>query len=185
MNALAANDFEAADLLALARLDDDAPGRWSRCSAMPSCRACWTTTAARSRQPNHRDVPCHDLPQDPPVRDHHPGQLDGRDTIAGQLSDEVSWLRQCADWLAHLDADSYPPAASVLAPADWPDRAIVAVGLERVAAVIDRIAADVDELARARRARDLNTAAVLPDLCVPRISSAALTSRVALPAVRP
>ncbi len=27
MNALAANDFEAADLLALARLDDGAPGR--------------------------------------------------------------------------------------------------------------------------------------------------------------
>jgi hypothetical protein len=32
-----------------------------------------------------------------------------------------------------------------------------------VAAVIDRIAADVDELARARRVQDLNTAAVLPD----------------------
>ena len=30
-------------------------------------------------------------------------------------------------------------------------------------AVIERIAADVDELARTRRARDLNTAAVLPD----------------------
>ena len=38
----------------------------------------------------------------------------------------------------------------------------MAVGLARVAAVIDRIAADVDELARARRARDLDTAAVLP-----------------------
>jgi hypothetical protein len=30
MNALAANDFEAADLLALARLDDGAPGRTLR-----------------------------------------------------------------------------------------------------------------------------------------------------------
>ncbi len=39
----------------------------------------------------------------------------------------------------------------------------MAVGLARVAAVIDRIAADVDELARARRAGDLDTAAVLPD----------------------
>jgi hypothetical protein len=37
----------------------------------------------------------------------------GRDTIAGRLSDEVSWLRQCAGWLAHLDADSYPPAVSL------------------------------------------------------------------------
>jgi hypothetical protein len=39
----------------------------------------------------------------------------------------------------------------------------VAAGLTRVAAVIDRIAADVDELARARRAQDLIIAAVLPD----------------------
>ena len=35
-------------------------------------------------------------------------ELGGRDTIADRLSNEVSWLRQCADWLAHLDADSYP-----------------------------------------------------------------------------
>jgi hypothetical protein len=97
----------------------------------------------------------------------------------------VSWLRQCAGWLAHPDADSYPPAASLRPSAGWPDQAIEAAGLARVAAVIDRIAADADELARAPRARDLNTAAALPDLCVPRISSAALTSRVALPAVRP
>jgi hypothetical protein len=39
---------------------------------------------------------------------------------------------------------------------------VVAAGLARVAAVIDRIAADVDELARARRVPDLDTAAVLP-----------------------
>ena len=90
-------------------------------------------------------------------------ELDGRDNIADRLSDEVSWLRQCADWLAHLDADSYPPAVNLRPAADWPDRAVVAVDLARVAAVIDRIAADVDELARARRVQDLNTAAVLPD----------------------
>ena len=39
----------------------------------------------------------------------------------------------------------------------------MAAGLARVAAVIDRIASDVDELARARRVQDLTTAAVLPD----------------------
>ena len=77
-------------------------------------------------------------------------ELGGRDNIADRLSDEVSWLRQCADWLAHLDADSYPPAVNLRPAADWPDRAVVAVDLARVAAVIDRIAADVDELARAR-----------------------------------
>ena len=38
----------------------------------------------------------------------------------------------------------------------------MAVDLARVAAVIGRIAADVDELARARQAQDLNTAAVRP-----------------------
>jgi hypothetical protein len=90
-------------------------------------------------------------------------ELDGRDTIADRLSDEVGWLRECAGWLAHLDADSYPPAVNLRPAADWPDRAVVAVDLARVAAVIDRIAADVDELARARRVQDLATAAVLPD----------------------
>jgi hypothetical protein len=89
-------------------------------------------------------------------------ELDGRDTIADRLSDEVSWLRQCADWLAHLEADSYPPAASLRPSADWPDGAIVAIDLARVRAVIDRIADDVDELAWARRVQGLSTAAVLP-----------------------
>ena len=101
----------------------------------------------------------------PPPEDPDSGEdteLGGRDSIADRLSDEVSWLRQCADWLAHLDADSYPPAVSLRPSADWPDRAVVAAGLARVRAVIDRIAA-VDELARARRAQDLDTAAVLPD----------------------
>ena len=75
----------------------------------------------------------------------------------------MSWLWQCAGWLAHLDTDRYPPAVNLRPAADWPDRAVVAVDLARVRAVIDRIAADVDELARARRVQDLNTAAVLPD----------------------
>ena len=100
-------------------------------------------------------------PEDPDGDDD--AELDGRDIIADRLSDEVSWLRQCADWLAHLDADSYPPAVNLRPAADWPDRAVVAVDLARVRAVIDRIAADVDELARARRVQDLNKAAVLPD----------------------
>jgi hypothetical protein len=89
--------------------------------------------------------------------------LDGRDHLADRLSDEVDWLRQCAGWLRQLDGGGYPPAVSLRPSADWPDRAVVTVGLARVQAVIDRIAADVDELARARRAGDLDTAAVLPD----------------------
>jgi hypothetical protein len=80
-------------------------------------------------------------PEDPDSRENT--ELGGRDNIADRLSDEVSWLRQCADWLAHLDADSYPPAVNPRPAADWPDRAAVAVDLARVRAVIDRIAADV------------------------------------------
>jgi hypothetical protein len=117
-------------------------------------------------------------------------ELDGRDTIADRLSDEVSWLRQCAGWLAHLDAESYPPAVNLRPAADWPDRAIAAVGLARVAAVIGRIAADVDELARARRVQDLTTAAALPDrraerrrrLAEPDLEFRAFCTRKGLPA---
>ena len=117
-------------------------------------------------------------------------ELGGRDTIAGRLSDEVSWLRQCAGWLSHLDADSYQPAASLRPSADWPDRAVVAAGLARVAAVIDRMAADVDDLARARRVQDLTTAAVLTDpraerrrrLAEPDLEFRAFCTRRRLPA---
>ena len=102
----------------------------------------------------------------------------------------MSWLRQCAGWLAHLDAESCPPAASLRPAAGWPGRAVVAAGLARVAAVIDRIAADVDELARARRVQDLTTAAVLPDprterrrrLAVPDLEFRAFCTRRRLPA---
>ncbi len=127
-------------------------------------------------------------PEDPDHReDTEPG---GRDTIAGRLSDEVSWLRQCADWLAHLDADDYPPAVSLRPAAGRPDRAVVAVDLARVRAVIDRIAAGVDELARARRVQDLTTAAVLSDpraerrrrLAEPGLEFRAFCTRRRLPA---
>ena len=79
----------------------------------------------------------------------------------------MDWLRQCAGWLAHLDADSYPPAVKLRPAADWPDRAIVAVDLARVAAVIGRIAADVDELARAAAGAhrpQANPAFIVPEM---------------------
>ena len=102
----------------------------------------------------------------------------------------MGWLRECADWLAHLDADSYPPVVNLRPAADWPDTAGAVVGLARVLAVIDRIAADVDELARARRVGDLNTAAVLPDpraerrrrLAEPDLEFRAFCTREGLPA---
>jgi hypothetical protein len=117
-------------------------------------------------------------------------ELDGRDTIAGRLSAEVSWLRQCAGWLRQLDGGGYPSAVNLRPSGDWPDRAVVTVDLAQVAAVIDRIAADVDELARARRAADLDTAAVLPDrraerrrrLAEPDLEFRAFCTRKGLPA---
>jgi len=62
-------------------------------------------------------------PEDPDSEED--AELGGRDSIAYRLCDEVSWLRQCADWLAYLDADSYPPAVSLRPAADWPHRAVV------------------------------------------------------------
>ena len=63
-------------------------------------------------------------------------------------------------------------------------------GLPRVAAILDRIAADIDELARARRVQDLDTAAVLPDpraerrrrLAEPDLEFRAFCTRRRLPA---
>ncbi len=62
--------------------------------------------------------------------------------------------------------------------------------LPRVAAILQRIAADVDELAQARRVQDLNTAAVLPDpraerhrrLAAPDLGFRAFCTRRRLPA---
>jgi hypothetical protein len=47
---------------------------------------------------------------------------------------------------------------------DHPERALAVIDLPQVAAILDRIAADIAEPARARRVQDLNTAAarVLP-----------------------
>jgi hypothetical protein len=102
----------------------------------------------------------------------------------------VDWPRQCAGWLRQLDGGGYPPTVNLRPAADWPDRAVVAVDLARVAAVIDRITADVDELARARRVQDLDTATVLPDpraehrrrLAEPDLEFRAFCARTGLPA---
>lgn len=90
-------------------------------------------------------------------------ELAGRELVADRLDDEVDWLRQVAGWLVQLDAGGYPPAVNLRPSGDWPERAVVAVHLARAAAVIDRIAADIGELARARRIQDLAVAAVRPE----------------------
>jgi hypothetical protein len=102
----------------------------------------------------------------------------------------VGWLRQCAGWLTHLHTSEFPPAVNLRPDGDHPDRALVVVDLPRVAAVLRRIAADVDELARARRVQDLDAAAVLPDrraerrrrLAEPDLEFRAFCTRKRLPA---
>ncbi|WP_144312014.1 hypothetical protein [Actinopolyspora erythraea] len=80
--------------------------------------------------------------------------------MADRLSDEVDWLRQCAGWLTQLDTGRYPPAVNLRPATDWPETCHRAVDLARVLAVLERIAADVDEFARARHIEDLDGAAV-------------------------
>src|SRR5260370_41946644 len=101
-------------------------------------------------------------PEDPGGDDD--AELDGRDLICDRLLDEVGWLRQCAGWLTHLHTEEFPPAVNLRPEGDHPARAHVVVDLPRVAAILQRIAADVDELARARRLAHLGAAAALPDL---------------------
>ena len=100
-------------------------------------------------------------PEDPDGDDD--AELDGRDLICDRLLDEVDWLRQCAGWLTHLHTSEYPPAVNLRPDGDHPDRAHLAADLPRLAAIVQRIAADIDELARARRVADLGAAAALPD----------------------
>jgi hypothetical protein len=99
----------------------------------------------------------------PPLEDpsgDDDAELDGRDLICDRLADEAGWIRRCAGWLTHLHTSEYPPAVNLRPDGDHPDRALVVADLPRVAAILQRIAAD--ELARARRVADPGVAAALP-----------------------
>jgi hypothetical protein len=100
-------------------------------------------------------------PEDPDAGDDT--ELGGRDHIAERLDDEVAWLRQCADWLIHLQTRDFPPMASLRPAGDWPQRCHVVISEPRIAAILARIAFDIEELARARRVEDLTAAAVGAD----------------------
>jgi hypothetical protein len=77
--------------------------------------------------------------------------LDGRDHLADRLSDEVDWLRSARAGSGSSTGAAARRRSTCARPPTGRDQAVVAVDLARVAAVIDRITADVDELARARR----------------------------------
>lgn len=96
-------------------------------------------------------------PEDPDGSDDE--ELAGREHIADRLDDEVRWLRQCAAWLVHLQTRDFPPGTGIRPAADWPERCNVIIREPRIAAILDRIAFDIEELARARRVQDLTGAA--------------------------
>jgi len=155
----------------------NAPGRWPRPERKESRSANWRRRRGSPR-PGHQITAGADLdeldaalgelraagwpaPEDPGGDDD--AELDRRDLICDRLLDEVGWIRQCAGWLTHLHTSEYPPAVNLRPDGDHPDRAHVVADLPRVAAILQRIAADVDELARARRVADLGAAAARPD----------------------
>jgi hypothetical protein len=92
-------------------------------------------------------------PEDPDGRDD--AELDSRALIADRLVAEAGWIRQCSGWLTRLHAGESRPAVNLRPFGDQPERALVVIDVPRVAAIPDRIAADIDELAGARRVGDL------------------------------
>jgi hypothetical protein len=100
-------------------------------------------------------------PEDPAGDDDE--ELSGRELVVDRLDDEVGWIRRCADWLDHLEREPYPPAANLRPDGDWPDTCMAVAGLPRIAAILRRVAYDVEELTRARRVEDLQAAAVGDD----------------------
>jgi hypothetical protein len=82
-------------------------------------------------------------------------ELAGRELIAERLGDEVEWLRDGARWLAQLELGNHPPVTNLRPEADHPERCNIVVDVGRVRQVLLRIAADIDELARARSLEEL------------------------------
>jgi hypothetical protein len=68
-------------------------------------------------------------------------------------------VRDCADWLGELGSGR-KPVVNLRPPSDWPDTDNVIVNERRIQRILRRIAGDVEELARARRAQELSSATV-------------------------
>ena len=101
-------------------------------------------------------------PEDPDGS--HDDELAGRELIAQRLGDEVEWLHECTNWLAQLELGEYPPVINLRPEADHPERCDIVVDVGRVRRVLLRIAADIDELARARSVDELEQAQVDRDV---------------------
>lgn len=100
-------------------------------------------------------------PEDPDGSDDE--ELHGRDLVGERLADEARWLLLCAAWVEHHDQKKWPPVVDLRPDADEPHSYNVVLYLPRIAAVMRRIAYDVDELARARTVQELDQAAIADD----------------------
>ena len=96
-------------------------------------------------------------PEDPP--DDKPSG----DTIADRLNDEAQALRDVSDRLDKLVRTGFPEVLNLRPRADHPLDYRVVANHDRTLHILGRIAADIDELARARRVEDLPTETVDAD----------------------
>ncbi|THA33725.1 hypothetical protein [Streptomyces sp. A1547] len=127
-------------------------------------------------------------PEDPDGSEDE--ELPGHADVAARLVDEVGWIRRCAEWIDHLKRENFPPVVNLRPEADSPERPQVVVDLPRVAAVLRRIAYDVDELARARSLEDLDQARIRDEpraerrrrLAEPDLTFTAFCARTGIPA---
>ena len=126
-------------------------------------------------------------PEDPP--DDKPSG----DTIADRLNDEAQALRDVSDWLDKPVRTGFPEVLNLRPRADHPLDYRVVANHDRTLHILGRIAADIDELARARRVEDLPTETVdadprlrlrrrlaEPPIEIPQRGSSAKQSREAL-----
>ena len=84
------------------------------------------------------------------------------DQIADRLVDESDALVSCAKWLEALVAGN-TPVVNLRPEEDWPATDNVVVDQDRIVRVLRRIASDIDELARARRIKDMSSSTVDAD----------------------
>ncbi len=83
---------------------------------------------------------------------------DVAEQISDCLTEEAAMLATCAGWLEALAAGE-GPRVNLRPDEDWPGTHYVPVDQGRIVQVLQRIAHDLEELARARRVADMSSSA--------------------------
>jgi hypothetical protein len=92
-----------------------------------------------------------------PAPEDPPDDAPSGDTIADRLMDEAQALRGVTDWADKLVRTGMPELLELRPCSDHPLTYRKLATHERIVAILGRIAADIEELARARRVEDLAT----------------------------